>query len=302
MRKIWIAALAVMVVSCASTQKPVRDFMEKRSGFDFLPPNALVYFDVDIPRSRPLVDEIFTKLKIKGNSIDLFLDKSETLFAAYYPQDKERKFLGITRGKNYPVSAANLGFSGNKAWEKNISAVGIDYWHSNKPKMSLALFPSQAFLSDGDPFYAGSGAHLPDNFEKAKKDAAVVLWMPSAVPLRNMLAMLDVPVNIPVNDMFVSIINQKETKETKETKKELLYQIVIRLDSNSASQAKALASILRIARTQIKNLQITDPNIIALVNLILANAPETDDRAVILRSPLVEQSVLTGLASSFLIY
>jgi hypothetical protein len=299
MRKIWVAIFAVIMFSCASTQKSLRDFMNDRNGFDFLPPDALAYIEVDIAHSRSLVDGILTTLKIKGNSVNIILDKSSVLMAGFYPQSPDRKILGVVHGKNYPVSAANLGFSGNKIWEKNISSTGIAYWHSNKPKMSLAVFPSQVFVSDGDPLYAGKSVRLPDNFAKAKKDAAVLLWMPSAVPIRNLLAMLDVPVNIPVNDMFVSVIIPNEAKNAKN---ETLCQLEIRLDSSSPSLAKALASILRIARSQLKNLQINDPKLVALINLILANAPETDGRSVMLRSPVIEQSVLTGLAGSFLVH
>ncbi|GMO36967.1 MAG: hypothetical protein Ta2F_13020 [Termitinemataceae bacterium] len=287
-RVVYAVVIAGLLGGCATTSKQARIFLHQKNSFEYLPPAALLYIDVDIKNSRPLLDQILKNIKQDNKYTKLFLNKTYSVLAAYYNERPDMKFMGISRGKSYPQGAVNIALSSNKNWQKNIASNNLDYWSNKRNKISFALFNSRVFFSDGIPFLSENGTTEPEDFNNFKKDTAIALWFPDAMIIKNLLDMMDIPVNLPIDNFFASVEERAGGQ----------WQIIFYFAASSPSYAKALASMFRIVRGQIKDLNIKDPLALKLITIMFTQMPQQNGNEVYLTGLPMDTSTLAGLITS----
>jgi hypothetical protein len=234
------------------------------------------------------------------------LDMTESAVAAVY-EEGPRRFQAAAWGK-YPAFSAGLSFMFSGEWKKTKSPSGSSYWHSARAGLSLSLNSSQAYVSDGDPFAAPPGTALPADFGGYRRGAVLACWLPKpAVSVDRFLAAAGLPLRIPAEEIFLGIF--PATAATAEGRGPG-YEVLIRVETPSASQARAIAVLIGMARAY---LPVPDPapegafedgpsGGAGLAALLLANAPVQDGAFLNIRTTVLSEAEITLLLSVFSLY
>ncbi|GMO47591.1 MAG: hypothetical protein Ta2B_29700 [Termitinemataceae bacterium] len=303
-RSVYITILifAVFFSSCTSLSKPAKKFLNQKNKFDYLPSNALFYVDIDVQKARPIlntaIDNIFRQQKMSEQQLKqnkqyskMFLDKTNTILTGYYPKNKKQIIMGIAFGKSYPSSLVNMALSSNTKWSKITTESKLTYWKYAKNNLCLSVHGSKAFFSSGggEPFSLENGSQAPSGFTELNKQSAVSILFPDAQIIKNILDSMDVPVNLPITNFFVSLSQKNET-----------WMLTFFFEATSSSQAKALAALFKIAKNQIKNLKVRDPAAVKMINMMFSGVPEQNDNKVFLHSPPLSMEDITAMITSYL--
>jgi hypothetical protein len=238
--------IALLFAACATS--PKTQVLPEAESFAGFPQGALAYLYVDTVKARPILDAISLE-RIGGNkgSIAAALDKTTSAVAALYPKGGPRHFLVAARGR-YPSFQASLSFAFSAAWKKRRSETGVSYWHSPQRGISILLNPEQVFISDGDPVPVPgvSFPQAPEAFTSFSEHAVLAGWLTEgAMPFNQLLHSLEIPLQIPAGQVLFSL-----------RQSEAYYQGVIRIETPSVSEAKALVSLFSIARLFMANLDL----------------------------------------------
>jgi hypothetical protein len=274
---------ALLFVSCATTG--VRDAGAFHGGFDGFPADALAYIRIDVKSTRKLMDGVLARNGLNTEAVKKFLDKTDTVAAAVFPLDAERRFLLAADGKNYPAAASSFSFAFSPAWKKIASATGRRYWRNEAKRLSLVLSSGNAYISDADPFFTGPRAVPPDSFAPfaALADASVWVWDTSFIDTA--LAVANVPITIPSTGLFIALFRQTDG-----------WRLALRLEMPSAAQAKGLAAVLTMLRTSLRNGAVKlDPEVATFANLLLSEPPQADGSAIVFQNPHLGDGELYGL-------
>ncbi|MDR1956421.1 MAG: hypothetical protein LBQ30_06160 [Treponema sp.] len=280
----WLLlGVAFFLSSCATAPKTTPP-----DPFTRFPQGALVYLAVDAVKARPILEAIPKSQAIPS----AVLDRTATIHAAFYPAGGERRFLAAARGR-YPNFRAGISLAFNARWKKRRSATGGSYWYSAQEDLGISLGTDQVLVSDGDPYTAegASFVQVPEGFAAFSHDAALAGWITEgAMPLNQLLSSLELPLRIPAGQVLFNL--QQSGKSGNH------YEAMIRLETPSASQAKALVMLFSLARPFI--LATPDPSLLARV--LFMQPPVLDDRSVNLRTGALDAQEVALLFSLFSVY
>jgi hypothetical protein len=237
--------LLPLFISCASVpgvkdQVPENDFV-------FLPPGASVYLYVDVARARPILD-LLSVGELQGDDIPEILDRTDSAVAALYPEGAGRRFFVVGRG-NYPRFRSGLSFAFSSLWKKRRSPAGGSYWYSAGYKMGVSIGAGRAFLSDQDPLVVFPETQSPGGFEALSRGAALAGWLPGgAVPINAFFAAQDIPLQIPAEQLLFGIHPSPGEDGGSDKGEGGTYEVTIRLETPSVSQAQGLMTIISMMR------------------------------------------------------
>jgi hypothetical protein len=233
--------------SCQTMPKSSDPFMSESNSIP-LESGAFAYVIADVPKAMPILNQT-DLLKMQTKQLQQMLDKTSSAVIAMYLPQSEKRFRLVSWG-NYPVFGAKMALGFNQDWKKQRSkATGAAYWYSAKEGLSVALDKGQAWVLSAEgntplePFSAGaglSGTPIPEGFNEFSKGAILSCWLNEPGPLINQkLQEMGFPIEIPAEKIFVSVYPTAENQ----------YEAFLRLQVSSATQARALVSVLTLART-----------------------------------------------------
>lgn len=280
--------IALMLSACATS--PKTQAVPEAALFAGFPQGALGYLYVDTVKARPILDAISLEPMGKGNpkTIAAALDKTASAAAALYPKGSPRRFLVAAQGR-YPRFGASLSFTVSTDWKKRRSATGASYWYSPQQGISVLLNADQAFISDGDPVLVPKGSFppVPEAFASYAEHAALAGWLTEgAMPFNQLLQTLEIPLQIPAGQV-VFCLQQSEAR----------YQGLIRIETPSVSQAKALVSLFSLAGLFMANLDLQ-----VWEKIFFAYPPVQDGAALNLRTGSLDAQEIALLFTTFSLY
>jgi hypothetical protein len=254
--------------------------------FAFLPPGAAAYFWADVKESRSLLEALsFAGFSLKDAA--QILDRTGTAAVSLFQGPPRFFFAG--RG-NYPNLRAGISMSFSSAWTKVKSPAGGRYWYSQGYGLGLVLGSTLALASGGDPLASQKllPGEIPAGFSAFRASLPVAGWVPGPQePLNKFLASLGIPLQIPAEEFFFGAAKGQD---------EGTWELMFRVKTRSANQARALISLFSLARLAIAR----GGNVPEAVMPLFASLPVQDGDARLLRSaPMDEQQVaaLLGLVS-----
>jgi len=181
---------------------------------------------------------------ISGKNAAQVLDNTKSAAAAFFSDGKsdnktnKRQFFLAALG-DYPRFRANLSLAFSKNWKKQKSSTGGSYWFSQANNVALALGNNLALVSNADPLAAFPAAAAPVGFAEFNLGFALAGWMnDSASSINVFLDSMGIPLQIPAEDFFFGA--RKEDAG--------LWDLVFRIRTPSAAQARSLLTLFSIAR------------------------------------------------------
>ncbi|MDR0878121.1 MAG: hypothetical protein LBN21_08720 [Treponema sp.] len=278
-------------------------------GTEYIPldSGAPVYVFADVENSRLVLENVLRQW-IKGNQRDQILDRTGWAIAAIYP---EKRYIQAVAWGKYPAIQAGFAFTFDKNWKKKKSPSKHSYWYSERDGLSVSLNASQAYIaaamqhnadSSTDPFYTPPGTELPEGFFEFTRGAILtILLNEPAVPVNRLLKSMDMPIDIPAEKIFVSLFPLPAGVEAAEDNN--LYEVLFRIQTPTASQARALVTIISFAKPYI---MIAAPggkvDFRTLAALLFANTPVQDGKNLTLRITSISEKEIALLLSLFSVY
>jgi hypothetical protein len=295
---LWLIFLVgLFFFSCATALKTPDPF-QGEAAFLPLEPGASVYLLADVPACRPVLDRLAGRYMDQKQSQEI-LSRTRTAAAAFYPQGNERRFQAAAWGK-YPGFRGNLALAAGKDWKKSRSKTGGGYYHSAREGLSVALTASRAFAAGAgpgnraDPFTEGEGAEIPEGFAEFRRGAALALWSSEpGSPVNNFLAAAGLPLQIPAEQLFVSLFPYEREGEGAAVKTAARYEALVRIRTPAASQARAIFTLINMAMTTAPG--GTAERVPALVDLLFANPPVLDGRDITFKTAAMDAETMTAL-------
>jgi hypothetical protein len=286
-RVLALLGIALMVASCASS--PKTQVLPEAEPFAAFPSGALVYLYVDTVKARPILDALPLE-RMGGNqkAVAAALDKTSSAVAAWYPPGAPRHFLVAAQGR-YPSFRASLSFALSPAWKKRRSESGASYWYSAQDKISVFLGPQHAFISDGDPLPVpeASFPQRPEAFASFAEDAVLAGWLTEGgMFLNQCLSSLKIPLQVPAEQVLFCL-QQSEGH----------YQGMIRIETPSVTQAKAVVGLFSLARLFMANLDTKEG-----VGVFFTHAPVQDGASLNLQTGPLDAQGVALLFSMFSLY
>jgi hypothetical protein len=213
---------------------------------------AMVYLIADVDRARHLIEHLPIK-ELKDSHTKQMLEKTDFLVAAMFPLGNERRFQLAAWG-NYPSSGAGMAFGINRSWKQLRAASGYSYWYSEAERLSISVTPAQAFAAasandtPAEPVTTASAVKMPEGFAEFSGISAggqsshLSCWLERGDSVINrVLNSSGLPIRFPVRELFIAIFPVEGRK----------YQGTIRMQFESASQARGMASLLSMANNYI---------------------------------------------------
>jgi hypothetical protein len=272
----------------------------------------MAYLTVDVPAARPILD-LVSFGGAKGMSGAGFpsaiLDRTETAVAAVYPPGSGCGFLLAAEGR-FPAARAGLSFAFSPSWKKVSSPGGKRYWRSSREGLSVSLDSRSARVSDGDPYGAAGGVTPPDSFGHIRRGAALAGWIEdAAVPLNRFLENLGIPMRIPAERVVFGVYPLPAAlpgipdSDGNGGAGDSRYEAVLRIETQSSAQARGLIAMISLIRLFLDGWKDAGPDTPAApVIALLANPPEQEDTALILRSAGMESGSIALLFGFFSVY
>jgi hypothetical protein len=287
--------------SCTSVPESPDPFREE-SGFLPLEPGGRIYMVIDVPASRPILDRLEIQGMGAGQSREIF-DRTRTVAAALYPKGHERRFQAAAWGK-YPGIRGNMALSAGEDWEKGRSKIGGAYYHAPRTGLSVALSGSRAFVSGAgpggktDPFAEGPGTELPEDFAGFKRGAALAFWVDEPGPPANrFFEALGLPLRLPADRLFAGLFPYRGEDDAAGAAAR--YEALIRIETPSASQARALFTLISMARVYVPN---SGDAAWTLAALLFAHPPVQEGRNLSLRTAPLSAEEIALLFNAFSVY
>jgi hypothetical protein len=194
-------------------------------------------------------------------------------------------------------------------WKKTSSRTGARYWHSSRYGLSVSIQKKAAFVSDGDPFIEGPPVEAPENLEKLRltegqmtegqKHALVLGWLENAgTPINNFISTLGLPVRIPAERILFALYETPDPAD-----QGLMYEAALRIETQNASQARALTSILTLVRNLTGGAAPgVDREFLEILRPLLANPPGQDGSDLLIRTGPMTPGGIALLLSRFSVY
>ncbi|MDR3122432.1 MAG: hypothetical protein LBU16_01460 [Treponema sp.] len=305
---------ALTLASCAS-QPPLAASSAAGGEFAYLAAGGLAYFYTDVRLSRPILE----KLSIRG--IDMvrtgrFLNKVDFLAGAMYPREAPQQLLLHAWKEKGAVPSASALFFSTK-WEKTASPAGRNYYHSQSYGISVSTEGSHAFVSDADPFAFEPAVAVPDGMSELRWEAIVLGWLDHAgTSINTFLSAAGMPVRVPTDRILFGVYRFQNTEadtvdaiDDEEPAYRAVrtgvprYELRLRVETENANQAKALATLLAFIRSFMENPEINaEAEYLEALRLLLANPPSQDGSNLLLHTEPMDAERIALLFNRFSVY
>jgi hypothetical protein len=283
----------IFFISCQSVPKITESVFE---GANVLPleSGASVYILADANKARPILGVLPVK-DLDNRDVKQMIDKTNFLVTAVFPKESAKRFQLVSWG-NYPSSGADLALGMNSQWKKQ-KAPGFSYWYSSANGMSLALNAKQAFVTASaegpvNPVALLPWLELPEgfiNFRQAYEDSIIYCWIDDPTPIiQRILTSSGIPIRIPAEKLYLSMSSAGEN----------LYEGVIRIQFENASQARAIFALLSLTSFRPDG---NSPETI-LASLFFANLPVLNDRSLDIKTAVFNEEQIALLMRMFQVY
>jgi hypothetical protein len=180
----------------------------------------------------------------------------------------------------------------SSAWKKVKSPTGNRYWYAPAGGLGLALGPKLALVSSGDPFAPEKllPEDIPGEFALFRQSLAVAGWIPNPrEPVNNFLSVLQIPIQIPAEEIFFGAARAGEDRDK--------WELVFRIRTGSANQARALVTLFGLARIGIAAGAVPEA-----VRPLFSNLPVQDGAILMLRSGPMDEKQIALLFNAFSVY
>lgn len=279
-----LGAVCAAALSCATFKPPI---FAPEDEISIFPKGALLYGYAAKNKDRALFDALFESFAKNNSGGRYFFAKTQKAnFAIYGDSAKSSSFsannaLCVLSGRGYPVSAAGIYFSGSAAWKKREDG----FWYEARSDIAISVKKSLVLISRGGVSFiaaGGTGGIIPpESYKNFVKNAAAGGFFPSAGIFNQYFEENGIPIKLPLNAVIFSIIPQGGA-----------YEISLRLETPGNTQAKLVASLLTIARNAGGASFGTDFDGLSFASIFLANPPQLDGNAVIVKSAPVRLDAL----------
>jgi hypothetical protein len=286
-----ICYLLFAICSCQTIPNMSGNLLEETN---YLPldSGASLYVLADAKQARPVIN-LLPIQELSDRQVVQILEKTDVLAVALFPQTSGRRYQIAAWGK-YPSFQASLALGSNSAWQKQRSAAGGNYWHSQANRLSAAISSKQvrAVVSLNsepvDPVTASPGMEIPEGFNEFRRDSIFSCWMENPnLAISRIMSDLGFPFNSPVKKLFISLVPVQEVK----------YEALIRLQFENASYARAMTAILNIAYGFLHG---NTNSIIA--SILFANQPVLNGNNVDIKSAVLDEEKIVQLLGLFTLF
>jgi hypothetical protein len=264
-------------------------------------PGADLYISADVQSVRPIL-EVLALGGMTGAEIKDFLDMSDTLMAAIFRVETGRHFYAAAAGR-FPSVRGGVFFSNSKDWESKQSASGIPYWYSQRSGLSVFLNAKNAYLSDGDPFVPSPGVESPPALAELRKGAVLSGWMEKpATAMNRIVAAFGVPIEIPAERLVFAVFPVRDTAN-RTARQSDSYTAVMRLETPSSTQAKALVRIFTMAKIGMALADFSENrDMETLAKAFFSENPVEDGNALILKTAVMSGRDIALLFNTISVY
>ncbi|GHV74928.1 hypothetical protein AGMMS49940_22300 [Spirochaetia bacterium] len=299
---LFVSLVVTFLSSCASAPKVN---VPAASGGEFaaLAPGAQVYFYADVTRALPILAQVsLTNVNMK-QTLGL-LEKVDFLSGAVYPKGQTRNMLFHAWRRRGRIPGGGLLALSNQ-WKKTASSTGAYYWHSSAYGLSVSIQKTQVFVSDGDPFIDGPPITAPEKLAELRQiedlPELVSGWLENAgIPVNNFLSTLGLPVRIPLERILFAIHELADPANQGSSNQGSLYEASLRIETQNASQARALTSILALIRGITEGAAPgADQDFLGILRPLLANPPEQDGSDLLIRTGPLSAEAIALLLNRF---
>jgi hypothetical protein len=331
-----IAALVLALSSCASGPR----LIDAEGEFAYLPAGGRAYFYADVALARPILSSISLE-GIDMNQTGRFLDKVDFLAGAVYPRGAPQHLqLHAWKRKGRVPGAGALFLSAG--WKKTESPTGNRYYHSEGYGLSIATQGSHAFVSDADPFAFDPAAAPPNGLAELRWEAVVMGWLDNAgAPVNNFLSAIGMPVRVPTDRILFGVYHAQEPEpdtvaagvvadeadpadevdaadleDTADLENAAspadrannrpgapLYELRLRVETQNANQARALATLLAFVRVFVESPDIAvEAEYLEALRPLLANPPSQDGPDLLIRTGSMDAAGIALLFNRFGVY
>jgi hypothetical protein len=296
-RGFFLVFILPLFVSCASV--PGARDREPENDFAFLPPGASLYLYADTAGARPILD-LLSFGEMSGGAFPAILDRTHSAVAAFYSEGAGRRFFAVGRG-DYPRLRSGFSLAFSPAWKKRRSESGGTYWYSAGYKLAVSIGAGRAFLSDGDPLGIFPETQTPENFESLSRGSVLAGWLSGgAAPINAFFAARDIPLQIPAEQVLFAVHPLQGDGGT-EGGEGGTYEIAIRLETPTVSQAQGLVSIISMMRLFMTGaFEPEDP--LGIVMGLFLRQPVRDGPNLILHSGPLDARGIALLFNIFSLY
>ncbi|MDR2096193.1 MAG: hypothetical protein LBP76_11870 [Treponema sp.] len=304
---------ALFLFSCVS--KKAASAGEDADEFALLASGGTAYFFIDMVKGKELTDVLPIK-ELAGKTGEQFLARTATAVAALYPEGASRRFLAAARGA-YPGFWGNMSLAFSSAWKKVKSSTGKSYWYSAQDKLSVFLQKTLVFVSDADPLIQAPDALSPPGFRDYRQGAAFAGWVDEPEPhINQFLDSMEIPIKIPADRMFFAVFESAGTEDDAETAvsddktavRDNKYDILLRMETPTETQAKALLTLFSMARYfysgdfESTSTDAEEDGSLFLVKTIFAQTPAQDGPVLNIRMEAMDKDQISLLFKTFLVY
>jgi hypothetical protein len=168
----------------------------------------------------------------------------------------------------------------------------------------MALGSKLALVSNIDPLEEFPALVTPPGFSEFRKAYALAGWMPDpSESIAKFFDTLGIPLQIPAEKLFFGAVNVNAADQS-HTEKDP-WQLVFRLETQSAAFARSLISFFSVARLFV--LRGTDAGFFTAspldaAALLFANLPEQDDDSLVIKTDSIGVDEIALLFQMFSIY
>lgn len=330
LNRLWSGlAAGALVCSCASNP-PIPAGYPGSGEFAYLAAGALAYFYVDVGTSRPILDNLSVG-GIDMTRMGRFVDKVDFISGAVYPGGEPRRLLLHAWRQKGKVPSASALFLSAK-WEKTASPAGRNYYHSKSYGISVSTQGSHAFVSDADPFAFENAIAPPEGLAELRWEAVMLGWLDHAgTPINRFLSVAGIPMRIPTDRILFGIYPSQDPEADQDSgagtedaasgeagpeeaddaepayrlaaNGEPLYELRLRVETENANQARALATLLAYIRVFTENPDNNvDPQYLATLRPLLANPPSQDGSDLAIHTAPMSAGEMALLFNRFAVY
>jgi hypothetical protein len=315
---LWGVIAALALSACAS--RPAASAGEGE--FSNLAAGGLAYFYADINRVRP----ILAGVSLRGFDLTQtgrFLDKVDFLSGAVYPAGAPRKLLlHAWKQKGRVPGGAALFLSSQ--WKRTASPAGGNYYHSDRYGLSVSARGSHAFVSDADPLAFDPPVAVPNTLAELRWEALLLGWLDHAgTPINNFLSAAGIPVRIPTERILFGVYRYAEPELDAETADsvddenddedpplrpgsdsgEPLYVLRLRVETENANQARAVAALLAFVRVFAESQEANaEAAYLETLRPLLANPPSLDGPDLAIHTDPMDAGEIALLFNRFAVY
>jgi len=298
-----VCALALLSAACTSTpvaRHPPED--EHIKEVYYLPSGGSVYLWADIALARPLVENLLSDSNFANaeQALDFTKAAALVLFLEGQRGDGEMDVFLAATGR-FPLRRANFALATSRDWEQRKGESGAKYWHSPSSNISITL-SSRLLLASSSSLETPRTITPPEVFGTFSAPLAISGWIPNSAALINSFAeSSSLPIQIPATELFFGAARLPQSTAVAGRKSapaiEEEWELVIRIVTPSANDARSLATLVSMARLFLQQDDTADTS--NFLALLLANAPEQSGNSLTLRTPPIKRSRIPLLFDQF---